>query len=435
MDRIEKKILGVRNSRSSRAHPLAGALLEQGSAFMALEGKRIEAAELHAPSHDPAKAEKKERFDVVVIGGGQAGLSAGYHLARRGLNFVILEGSERIGDSWRRRWDSLRLFTPARFDGLDGMPFPADPYRFPSKDEMADYLESYAARFRLPVRTGMRVSELTRERGQYIVRAAGVRFEAAQVVVAAASYQKPQAPGFAADLDPAIVQFHSAEYRNPGQLNPGSVLLVGAGNSGAEIARELTAKHHRVFLAGPDVGQIPFRIEGFLARHGLVRLVLRGLFHRVFTVETSLGRKIRENMLAGHSGPLIRVKQRDLVAAGVERVPRVAGVSDGKPKLQDGRVLDVQNVIWCTGFRPGLDWIKLPIFEERGHPWHENGVVPSEPGLTFVGLHFQYSMSSSMIHGVGRDARRMVGTIAARLAQRTLAAKFGGAESEVRTPR
>lgn len=168
------------------------------------------------------------RTDIVVIGAGQAGLSVGYHLARRGLDFVILESSGRVGDSWRSRWDSLRLFTPARYNALAGMPFPAAPRSFPTKDEMADYLEHYAATFKLPVHTGVRVDEVTRSGDRYTVRAGDRRYHAGHVVVASASYQKPKIPAFAATLDPAITQLHSGAYRNPAQLRPGSVLLVGA---------------------------------------------------------------------------------------------------------------------------------------------------------------------------------------------------------------
>src|SRR5579884_417399 len=176
-----------------------------------------------------------ERIQTIVIGGGQAGLSVGYHLARRGLPFVILDANERIGDSWRKRWDSLRLFTPARYDGLAGMPFPAPAFTFVTKDEMADYLEAYAARFALPVRTGVRVDRLSRHGDRFDVTAGGLRFEAENVVVAMSNYQQPRVPPFAHELDPGISQLHSSEYRNPSQLRDGSVLIVGAGNSGAEI--------------------------------------------------------------------------------------------------------------------------------------------------------------------------------------------------------
>src|SRR5512138_245877 len=191
-----------------------------------------------------------ERAQVVVVGGGQAGLSVGYHLARQGLRFVILDAGERIGDAWRRRWDSLRLFSPAKFDGLDGMPFPAPPDAFPTKDEMADYLEAYAARFQLPVRTGVRVDGLSRAGDRYVVTAGERRFEADAVVVAMSSYQRGRLPAFAGELDPDIVQLHSQDYRNPSQLRPGGVLLVGAGNSGAEIAVELARAGHPAWVAG-----------------------------------------------------------------------------------------------------------------------------------------------------------------------------------------
>ena len=353
-----------------------------------------------------------ERFDVIVIGGGQAGLSVGYHLARRGLRFVILDAHARTGDSWRKRWDSLRLFTPARFDALDGMPFPAPPFHFPTKDEMADYLESYAKRFALPVRHGVKVQRLTREGSTYVVTAGDMRFEAPQVVVAMANYQTPRVPSFARELDPGIVRLHSRDYRNPSQVREGGVLIVGSGNSGAEIGLEL-ARSHRVFIAGRETGEVPFRIGGLLGRLFLTRLVLRVVFHRLLTVRTPMGRKARPAMTT-KGGPLIRTKQADLAAVGVERVGRVAGAKDGKPVLEDGRVLDVANVIWCTGFDPGFSWIDLPVFGAGGEPAQERGIVARAPGLYFVGLKFLYAFSSSMIHGVGRDARYVAQEIAAR---------------------
>jgi putative flavoprotein involved in K+ transport len=347
--------------------------------------------------------QRHEEIHTVIIGAGQAGLSVGYFLARRGAPFVILEANQRVGDTWRRRWDSLRLFTPARFDGLAGMPFPASPHAFPTKDQMADYLEAYAERFALPVRTGVTVDRVSRWGDGFLVSAGDLRIRAGHVVVAMASYQKPRVPPFAAELDPGIVQIHSLDYRNPGQLRPGGVLIVGAGNSGSEIAKELVRAGHPTWMSGRDTGHIPFRIEGMAARLVLVRLVLRGLFHRVLTTDTPIGRKVRPAIVS-RGGPLIRVKPKDLAAAGVVRVPRTAGVRDGRPRLEDGRVLDVANVVWCTGFEPGFSWIDLPVFGERGEPEHRRGVVPAAPGLSFVGLHFLYAMSSTMIHGVARDA-------------------------------
>ena len=353
-----------------------------------------------------------DSIHTVIIGAGQAGLAAGYHLQKRGVPFVILESNDRVGDSWRKRWDSLRLFTPAKFDAIDGMRFPAPPNSFPTKNEMADYLESYARRFKLPVRTGVHVDALYRRGDKYVVSAGDTEIEADNVIVAMALYQKLVQPSFAGELDPAIVQFHSCDYRNPGQLRAGDVLLVGAGNSGAEIAMELS-KSHRVFLAGRDVGHVPFRIESLAARLILLRLVLRVFFHRIATIRTPIGRRMIAKGF-GHGLPWIRTKPIDLQSAGVQRVPRVAGVRAGKPVLEDGRVLDVANVIWCTGFHPAFSWIKLPVFGDHGLPIHERGVVTSEPGLYFAGMAFLYSASSTMIHGVSRDAAYIADAIAVR---------------------
>jgi putative flavoprotein involved in K+ transport len=352
-----------------------------------------------------------ERVQTVIIGGGQAGLSVGYYLARQGLPFVILEANRRIGDAWRTRWDSLRLFTPARFDGIAGLPFPAKLHSFPTKDEMADYLEGYAARFKLPVRTGVRVDRLSREGDRYIVAAGDLRFEADNVVVAMASYQRPRVPPFAAELDPSVVQLHSSAYRNLSQLRKGGVLIVGAGNSGSEIAVEAARAGYPTWMSGRDTGHVPFRIEGKAGRY-LLPLLFRLFFHRVLTVDTPIGRKARPKIVA-KGAPLIRVKPKDLAAAGVERVPRTVAVKNGLPVLEDDQVLEVANVVWCTGFHPGFSWIDLPVLED-GEPVHYRGVAAGEPGLYFVGLHFLYALSSTMIHGIGRDAEYIARAIAAR---------------------
>ena len=363
----------------------------------------------------------RERHDVLVVGAGQTGLSVGYHLKQHGLDFLILDAHERVGDVWRQRWDSLRLFTPARFDGLVGMPFPAPRHSFPTKDEMADYLEAYVRRFALPFRGGMRVKRLWREGGRYFVAADDRVFEAQQVVVAMATYQKPRVPEFARELDSGIVQLHSSEYRNPTQFKDGPVLVVGAGNSGSEIALEAARAGHETWMAGRATGQVPFRIDSLPARLFLVRLVLRGLFHHVLTLGTPLGRKIRPKAVS-QGGPLIRVKYGDLARAGVKRAPRVSGVRDGRPLLSDGRVLDIANVVWSTGFHPGFSWIDLPVLDERGEPKHIRGVVESEPGLYFVGLHFLYAFSSTMIHGAARDTGYVADVIARRAGARREAA-------------
>ena len=373
-----------------------------------------------------------ERVDTVVIGAGQSGLSVGYHLKRFGVPFVILESNPRVGDSWRQRWDSLRLFTPAKYDGLVGMPFPAPPFSFPTKDEMADYLASYADRFELPVRTGMRVERVAKVGDRYVVSAGGQQIEAANVVIAMATYQVPRIPAFAAELPPDILQLHSSEYQNSRQLRPGRVLVVGAGNSGAEIAAETAHNGHPTWLSGRDTGHLPFAIDGRIARM-LVPVIFRVVFHRLLTVDTPMGRKARPQVMK-HSGPLIRQKPANLAAAGVQRVARVASVRDGMPMLDDGTVLAVDNVIWCTGFHAGMSWLDLPVIDTDGEPMHERGLVAVHPGLYFVGLHFLYSLSSTMIHGVARDAERIARAIVARRGHRasdgtpTLGQPSGGRE-------
>jgi putative flavoprotein involved in K+ transport len=357
------------------------------------------------------------RIETVIIGGGQAGLAMGYHLARRRRPFVILEANPRIGDSWRKRWDSLRLFSPARYDGLPGMPFPAPAWSFPSRDEFADYLQAYADRFDLPVRTGITVERLRHDGTAYVVETAGERFEADNVVVAAGFDRVPVIPEFANELDPGIVALHSVDYRNPGQLQPGDVLVVGAGNSGADIALEL-ARSHRVLMSGRNPGQIPWRINQPHAR--ALTPILMWAFSNVLTVRTPVGRRLRPRVLA-HSGPLVRVKSADLAAAGVERVPRTVGVRNGQPVLADGRTVDVRNVVWCTGFRPDASWIDLTGIDAAGDPAQYRGVAESRPGLYFLGRLFQYALASSMIRGVGPDAEY----IADHLSSRQTPAKDG----------
>jgi len=370
-------------------------LIEEGEAFRRLAVER-------AP----------RCFDVIVIGGGQSGLSVGYHLQKLGLSFVILDASARIGDVWRKRWDTLRLFTPARYDGLDGWPFPGPPDAFPTKDEMADYLESYAEHFQLPVRSDTRVTRLSREGERYRVEAGAERFEAEHVVVAMASYQAPNVPNFAKELSPGIVQLHSSEYRGLSQLQPGAVLVVGAANSGAEIAIE-TVRRHRTLLSGRDPGELPFSIGGFWSRL-IAPLLFRVVFPHILSIKTPMGRRARTKMLRS-GAPRIRQRRTDLEQAGVEWAARTSSAKAGVPLLADGRTVEVRNVIWCTGYSSGLSWIELPIFDDDGEPRHVSGLVENEPGLYFVGQHFQHSLSSTMIHGVGRDAVRMVQALHARL--------------------
>jgi putative flavoprotein involved in K+ transport len=357
---------------------------------------------------DMTSTQDTERFETVIVGGGQAGLAVGYHLSTRGRECVILDANERIGDSWRKRWPSLRLYSPARAAGLPGMPFPAPPGSFPTGHEMADYLEEYARRFALPVRTLTPVDGLEQDGDGYVVVAGGRRFEAANVVVATGVFQhdQPVIPPFTAELDPGIRQLHSADYRSPAQLQQGAVLVVGAAHSGGDIAYEVARAGHPTLLSGRDTGQLPFDIEGRAARFVFPLLELAAT--RILTVSTPIGRKAK-GKIRSHGGPLLRVKRDDLEAAGVERVTeRTVGVEDGKPVLAGGRVVDVANVVWCTGFRNDYGWIRFPVPEdEDGFPEQERGAVPSSPGLYFTGLPFLHSFASMLIVGAGRDGERV----------------------------
>jgi putative flavoprotein involved in K+ transport len=348
-------------------------------------------------------------YDTVVIGAGQAGLSAGYHLARRGRSFVILDGADRVGGSWLNRWDSLRLFTPSIRDGLPEAPF--EGYRFPTKDEMVEHLEEYVERFDLPVRLGARVDGLFREDDGFLVTAGTESFRADNVVLATGYHREPRIPAFASELSTDIVQLHSAHYRNPEQLNPGDVLIVGAGNSGAEIGVDV-GPTHRVLLAGRNVGYLPIDIRGWQGR--LAFPVIWWVWEHLLTQDKKPGRKARAEALEGHGEMLIRQKEKDLVAAGIERLPRISGVVDGRPRTEDGQVLDVANVIWCTGFRPGFGWIDLPGLDSSGRLETERGCVRGQPGLYVLGQEFEYMFNSHTVGGVGKDAAHVVLQIAAR---------------------
>jgi len=348
---------------------------------------------------------QKIEINTVVIGGGQTGLVTGYELKARGVEFVILDASERVGDAWRKRWDSLRLFTPARMNGLPGMPFPGKRNDFVTKDEVADFLADYARTMELPLRSSARVDRVGRDGDGFVISTSGgVTYRAHNVIVAMADYQKPSVPDFAGELDGGIVHMHSSRYRNPSQLQEGRVLVVGLGNSGADIAMEVAATHDTI-ISGKETANIPFRLESWFGRNIGTRLVRFGAV-RVLTTSTPIGRKARPKMLT-KSAPLVRVRAKDLAKAGVARVSRIVGIRDGKPVTQDGEQLDVANVLWCTGFRPGFDWIDVPVFDQSGKPIHHRGVT-EQPGLYFLGLFFLHALWSETITGVQPDVRHIV---------------------------
>lgn len=350
-------------------------------------------------------------IETVIIGAGQAGLATGYHLQRRGRPFVVLDASSRVGDNWRRQWDSLKLYSPAQYDSLPGLPFPAAKWSYPGKDQVGDYLETYARTFDLPVRLDTRVERLAADGDGYAVTTDLGTYRCRNVVVATGTFGRtPCVPELAGQLDPAILQLHSSEYRRPGQLRDGPVLVVGASHSGSDIAYEV-AETHPTILAGRDCGQIPPRLDSPAMR--VLFPVLLFAWRHVLTRRTPMGRKEMSHVRS-HGGPMLRVKRADLAARGVERVTsRVEAVEDGRPVV-DGTPRDVATVVWATGFRQAFDWIRLPVLGEDGWPREVRGVVADAPGLFFCGLSFQYSFSSMLLAGAGRDAAHLADRITAR---------------------
>lgn len=345
----------------------------------------------------------EHRIDTVVVGGGQAGLAVGYHLTQAQVPFVIVDANDRTGDSWRNRWDTLKLFTPNRFNSLPGLPIEGGSWKFPTKDEVADYLESYAEHFDFPILRGTRVEKLSREGDGFRVIAGEDSYLAENVIVAMANFQTAKTPPFADQLSSSTTQIHVAHYKGPHQLQPGPALVVGMGNSGAEVAMDLVGDRD-VYVSGSPSAVQPFRPEGLSGR--LLMPMAGTVMSRVMTQGTPMGRKFQSKMLH-RGGPLLRIRPKDLVAAGVDRVGRVEGVTQGSPRLEDGTVLHVSNVVWCTGFDPGFDWIDLPVFDDKGEVVQRRGVT-DEPGLYFVGLKFLYSVLSDTLKEIGRDSGYVV---------------------------
>jgi len=345
-------------------------------------------------------------YDTLVIGAGQAGLAAGYYLRGAGADFALLDGGGEIGATWAQRWDSLRLFTPARYNSLPGMAFPGERYSLPTKDEVADYLKGYAKRFDLPVKLRTRVSTLRHNAMGYTVTAeSGESFHARSIVVATGANQQPYVPAFAGEIDPRIAQLHSSEYRRPSQIPRGGVLVVGAGNSGAQIALELAQSGRRVLLSGPETGSLPRRLLGRDIYDWLRPTLMRP------SVDSVIGRHLmRAKLFSGD--PLVGMSTRSLVDANVTRVGRTVGARDALPVFQDGSTpAGIEAIVWCTGFRPDFSWIEMPVFGLDGYPIHRRGVASHAQGLAFLGMRYQYRVGSALLGGVGEDAAYVVSRI------------------------
>jgi putative flavoprotein involved in K+ transport len=357
---------------------------------------------------DEMERSPDSRFDVAVIGAGQAGLAIGYFLAQQGRRFTILEASDSIGAAWRGRWDSLVLFTPRRYDSLPGLPFPGDPDGYPGRDEVIDYLESYASTSELPVQLNSPVQSVasTNDGFGFILNLGTRMLEADQVVVATGPFQVPNVPAFAVDLAPTVAQMHSTGYRRPNDVPEGTVVVVGGGNTGFQIAKELSAAHSVHLAIGSRQTPLPQRLLGrdlfwWLTKTGLIKK----------TVESRLGRRARDR------DTLIGSSTRDAKRHGVEVKPRVVGAAGGAVAFEDGSELNIDAVIWATGYRSEHSWINLPVFDQNGAVLHRRGVT-DVPGLFFLGLTWQHTRGSALLGWVKDDAEFISERIAANTNER-----------------
>jgi putative flavoprotein involved in K+ transport len=354
-----------------------------------------------------------DRFAVAVIGAGQAGLALGYFLAREGRHFTILEASDSIGPAWRSRWDSLVLFTPRRYDSLPGLPVPGDPDGYPGREEVIDYLESYASTFELPVQLNSAVQSVASADAGFILDLGARTLQADQVVVATGPFQVPSVPPFAADLASDVVQMHSTGYRRPSDVPEGTVVVVGGGNTGFQIAKELSATHSVHLAIGSRQTPLPQRLLGrdlfwWLTRTGLIKK----------TVESRIGRRARDR------DTLIGSSTRDVKRHGVEVKPRVVGASGDAVTFEDGSELGVDAVIWATGYRSEYGWIDIPVFDQNRRVLHRRGVT-DYPGLFFLGLTWQHTRGSALLGWVKDDAEFIAERIAVDADARPLRVGLG----------
>jgi putative flavoprotein involved in K+ transport len=349
-------------------------------------------------------------LDVVIIGGGQAGLAIGYHLARQGRRFVILEAASEPAAAWSARWDSLKLFTPARYNSLPGLPFPGDTDRYPRRDEVVDYLAAYARHFALPVELNSRVNAVRRRGDRYVVQLAERAYEAQQVVIATGPFQTPFVPPLAAELDHDVVQFHSVEYRYPDALPEGPVLVVGGGNTGFQIATELVATRAVHLSIGSRQMPLPQRLLG---RDLFWWLEATRLMRR--TVDSRIGRRMKDR------DTLIGSTPRGLRRLGVEIRGRAIAASGSRVSFSDGTRGSFTTVIWATGFTLDHSWIDAPVFDDDGRVQHERGVTAS-PGLYFLGLPWQHTRGSALLGWIKDDAEYLAAQIES-LARPTAAAE------------
>jgi putative flavoprotein involved in K+ transport len=353
-----------------------------------------------------AAYESDSSFEVVVVGAGQAGLTMGSFLKQQGRHFLIVE-ADSIASAWRERWESLTLFTPRRYSGLPGIPFPGDPDGYPIRDEVIAYLEEYAERFELPVQEHAPVRRLTNEGGRFVLEIDGKTITADQVVVATGPFQTPYVPEVADRLSPGVFQTHATGYRHPADIPEGTVVVVGGGNTGFQIAKELSSTHRVVLAVGSRQKPLPQRLLGRDLFWWLTKSRLLNT-----TIESRLGRRLStRDTLIGSSPRELRRR------FAVELKPRVVDARERTVRFEDGGELEVDAVLWATGYRPNYSWIHLPVLDEKGRLRHRRGVT-DVGGLYFLGLTWQHTRGSALIGWVKDDAEFIADEIAKRRERR-----------------
>jgi putative flavoprotein involved in K+ transport len=358
----------------------------------------------HQPQ--PACSGAPETVDVLVVGAGQAGLALGWHLRQQGLtSFLLVDAGPEVGHVWRSRWDSLRLFTPAEYDGLPGLAFPAAAGTYPTKDQVADYLRGYAAAFELPVRLNTRVHRITKVGEMFLAVTSTGILTARQVVIATGPFKTPVIPGLSRDLDIEVVQVHSADYRNPAQLPDGPVLVVGAGNSGLQIACELAATRPVTVAVGTRPPMLPQR---FLGRDLFWWLTWLGVITR--TADSRLARRLRKR-----GDLVIGTRWRDLARLGIQVRPRLESVRGRTASFADEATTDVAAVVWATGYRTDYSWLDVPGAFVDDAVVNERGVTPV-PGLSILGLPWLHTRGSALLGFVKDDAAWLASHVLRELA-------------------
>ncbi|GFN33268.1 oxidoreductase [Paenibacillus curdlanolyticus] len=337
-------------------------------------------------------------IDTLIIGGGQAGLAAGYYLQQSGVPCLIVDANERVGDSWRKRYDSLKLFTPRRYSALPPMAMRGKPWEYPNKNEMADYLEEYALALELPVQMNTHVTAVFKRQGQFIVETNQGTIVSNRLVVASGPFQKPHIPAFAEKLSTRVKQLHTSEYRHPGDMPTGRLVIVGGGNSGGQIAYECASTHKVVLSASKPINYLPYKVLGrslfwWYERIGLLR---KG-------PETRLGSKLKNKQ-----DPLYGFELKKAIARGeLSLAPRAVDAEESTMIFEDGSRHETDGVLWATGFQSDYSWLQIDGSKDTsGMPLHEKGVSPVA-GLYYVGLPWQTCRGSALIGWVALDASRI----------------------------